>query len=141
MSETIELTDGFAAEARIAAAAMDRTIASQVEFWARLGMSLDRIMNDGQFSRKPEPGQAARLSHILETIDKPEGRARLKAYLESRPKPHFLAHPELAGVMVKIDVDDSRVAGRFMNRQFIPLTIEELAGNKELGSYEVLKVL
>ena len=61
------------------------------------------------------------LSEAVATIDTPEGRARLKAFLESQPFPHFEAHPTVKGVLIRVEADGTRIAGRFVNRQFVPL--------------------
>jgi hypothetical protein len=65
------------------------------------------------------PGEA--LSTCLESVDTPAGRARLAAYLEQQPFPHYEPHPSLTGVLVRIDQDGTRTVGRFVNRQFLPL--------------------
>jgi hypothetical protein len=61
-----------------------------------------------------------RLSDALATVDTPEGRARLKAYLASQPFPHFEAYSENPRLLVRIDEDGERTVGRFVERQFIP---------------------
>jgi hypothetical protein len=64
------------------------------------------------------------LSEVLATVDTPEGRARLKAYLASQPFPHFEAYPENPKLLVRIDEDGMRTVGRFIKRQFVPYKIE-----------------
>jgi hypothetical protein len=57
----------------------------------------------------------------MSMIDTPEGRARLKAYLDSEPFPHFEAHPTVKGALIRIDEGGTRTAGRFVDRKFVPL--------------------
>lgn len=61
------------------------------------------------------------LSEATRTIDTPVGRARLKAYLDSQPFPHFEAHLTVKGALIRIDEDGTRTAGRFVDRKFVPL--------------------
>ena len=65
------------------------------------------------------------LGEALRIVDTPEGRAKLKAFLESEPFPHFEAHPIVKGALVRIDRDGTRTAGRFMDRQFVRLEAEK----------------
>lgn len=62
--------------------------------------------------------QPATLSECLRTADSAEGRKRLKAYLESQPFPHYEPHPEIHGVLIRVDENGRRTAGRFVNRSF-----------------------
>lgn len=66
---------------------------------------------------------AEELQHALETVNEPEGRARLKAYLESKPFPRFMAHPTDADVFIREDADGSRTPGTIEGREFVPLMV------------------
>jgi hypothetical protein len=66
--------------------------------------------------REPES-----LSEVIETVDMPAGHARLKACLATKPFPHFEPHPTLKRAFVRIGEDGRRTAGRFVDRQFVPL--------------------
>jgi hypothetical protein len=59
------------------------------------------------------------LSHLLDTVEKPEGRKRLKAYLDSEPFPHFEQHPIQKSLLIRIQANGERSVGRFVNRQFV----------------------
>jgi hypothetical protein len=48
----------------------------------------------------------------------------LKTYLDSEPFPHFEAHPDKAGLLVRIEEDGSRTVGRFVNRTFVPVVLQ-----------------
>jgi hypothetical protein len=61
------------------------------------------------------------LTEILESVDSPEGRRRLKEYLESQPWPHYEPHPDKRGVLIQIEKDGTRTVGRFVEREFVPL--------------------
>lgn len=58
-----------------------------------------------------------KLSEILQTVDTPEGKARVTAYLDAQPYPHYEAAEE-PGYLVRIDADGRRTVGRFVGRGF-----------------------
>jgi hypothetical protein len=121
MSQTIELSDEFVHEASIAAEVQDRSVAEQIEFWASLGKTVDRIVLRGG-SKDPHSAEPPRpLSELVASIDTDEGRARAKAYLASLPFPHFEAYPGDKRTLVRIEEDGTRAVGRFMDREFVPL--------------------
>lgn len=122
MSQPVKLSDGLVNEARVAGAAMQRSIAGQVEFWASLGREMERVMSGGEMAQVREKSLAADLSHALETVNEPEGRARLSAYLESTSYPHYTPHPEKARVFLREDEDGTMTEGRFAGRAFVALS-------------------
>jgi hypothetical protein len=126
MGQPVKLSDEMILEARKAGATMGRSIAGQVEFWARSGRALELVANRTQIERLQQRATLP-LSEIVETINGPAGRARLKAYLDSRPFPRFSAHPELANTFVLEDADGSRTMGRFNCGVFEPTAESEPA--------------
>jgi hypothetical protein len=60
------------------------------------------------------------LSECLHSADSAKGRKRLKTNLESQPFPHYEGHPEVQGLLIRVDEDGRRTVGRFVNRQFQP---------------------
>jgi hypothetical protein len=119
MSQPVKLSDALVLEARVAAEAQERSIAGQVEYWAKLGRSVSELLNGRVQQRLVASRVGKPLSELIETVNKPEGHARLKAYLETRPFPHFEAHPTRKGLLVRIEENGRRSVGRFKNRQFI----------------------
>jgi hypothetical protein len=123
MSQPVKLSDELVMEARVAGAAMERSIAGQVEFWANVGRALERVANRTQIERLQ--GRATLpLSEIVATIEGPAGRDRLNSYLNSRPFPRFSAHPELARTFVREDADGTKTVGRFKRGVFEPIVAE-----------------
>lgn len=119
MSQPVKLSDSLVLDARLAGEAQQRSIAGQVEFWARLGRSVDELL-DGRARRAlREGGGQSSLSKIAASVSTAEGKARLKTYLESRPFPHFEPHPTRKGFLVRIEEDGTRSVGRFIQRQFV----------------------
>jgi hypothetical protein len=119
MSQPVKLSDALVLDARLAGEAEERSIAGQVEFWAKLGRSVE-LMLDGQtvlnLSRK---AGSQSLAELVEMVDTPSGREIFNAYLESEPYPHYEAHPSKSGLLIRIGEDGTRTAGRFVNREFV----------------------
>ena len=68
-----------------------------------------------------KPKALVSLSEALSLVGTPEGAARLNAYLESEPFQHFEAHPTVEHAFIRIEADVTRMAGRFIDRFFVPL--------------------
>jgi ParD-like antitoxin of type II bacterial toxin-antitoxin system len=121
MSQPVKLSDALVLDARIVGDAMERSIAGQVEFWARLGRAVDLLL-EGQQVLKLSHVEAARpLSACLDSVDSPVGRERVAAYLQGQPFPHYQPHSTKPGLLERISEDGTRTVGRFVNRQFKPV--------------------
>jgi hypothetical protein len=118
MSQPVKLSDSLVLDARVAGEAVERSIAGQVEFWARLGRSLELLLEGRQVLALCRNDAALPLSARLESVDSPEGRQRVADLLESGPFPHYQPHPDRPGLLVRIDANGKRTVGRFVNRQF-----------------------
>jgi len=126
MSQPVKLSDALVLDARLAGEVQERSIAGQVEFWAKLGRAVDSLLGGQQVLELRRSGEARRLSEILASVDTPAGRARVTAYLESQPFPHFEQYPGAANLLVRIDEDGTRTVGRFLNREFVAASTELL---------------
>ena len=118
MSQPVKLSDALVLDARLAAQQQERSIAGQVEYWAKLGQSIDMLIN-GQQAAALRRSSVPTLSELVEVVDTPEGREKLKAYLESEPFPHFEQHPTEAGMLVRTEASGEVAVGRFANREFV----------------------
>jgi hypothetical protein len=121
MSQPVKLSDRLVLDARLAGRIVERSIAGQVEFWARLGRAVEPLLEGEKVLALCRNAEAKPLSECLETVETAAGRKRLAAYLQSLPYPHYEAHPTRAGLLVRIDPDGARTAGRFVNRRFRPV--------------------
>lgn len=121
MSQPVKLSDALVLDARLAGEAMERSIAGQVEFWARLGRALEPLLAGVQALALARNAAARPLSACLQEVDTPLGRQRVTDYLDAQPFPHYQPHPKRRGLLVRIEADGSRTAGHFVNRQFRPV--------------------
>ena len=118
MGQPVKLSDQLVLDARIVGETAERSIAGQIEFWARLGRAIEPVLRTDDALRLKRRGEAAPLSACLGDVDTAPGRERVKAFLETRPYPHFEPAPGRPGLVVKIDEDGTRTIGRFVNRKF-----------------------
>ena len=121
MAQPVKLSDDLVLDARLTGALCQRSIAGQVEFWARLGRAAEALMRADPVLALKRLGDANSLSTSLESVEASDGRERLGALLGSRPFPHFEAAPDRPGLLVKIEQDGTRTLGRFVHRAFTPV--------------------
>jgi hypothetical protein len=118
MGQPVKLSENLVLDARVVGETAERSIAGQIEFWARLGRAVEPVLRTQQALRLKSRGEAVPLSACLTGVDTPKGRERVGAYLASRPYPHFEPAAGRPGLIVKIDEDGKRTVGRFVNRKF-----------------------
>ncbi len=120
MGQPVKLSDSLVLDARIAGEAQERSIAGQVEFWARLGRSVDLLLEGKKILELSRASASISLSELLDVVDTPKGREMFRAYLESEPFPHYEPHLANPALLIRIDADGTRTAGRFVDRVFTP---------------------
>jgi hypothetical protein len=124
MGQPVKLSEKLVLDARVVGETSERSIAGQIEFWARLGRAVESVLRTETVLRLKQRGEAVPLSACLESADSAAGRERVAAHLASRPFPHFEPAPDRPGLIVRIDEDGTRTVGRFVNRQFRPTTVQ-----------------
>ncbi len=135
MSQPVKLSDSLVLDARLAGEVVERSIAGQVEFWARLGRSVDLLLEGHQVLALC--GNALPISELLTSVDAAAGHKRVAEYLETQPYPHFRPHPERAGFLERIEEDGTRTVGRFVQRTWV--TAEASAEKKRARGTEPAK--
>jgi hypothetical protein len=97
---------------------MERSIAGQVEFWAKLGRAVESLLQGGQALALCRSAGARPLSACLDAVDSPDGRRRVADFLLAQPFPRYEPAPGGLGLLVRTGADGKRTVGRFVNRQF-----------------------
>lgn len=120
MSQPVKLSDALVLDARISGEVQERSIAGQIEFWAKLGRSLDLLLKGKQVIALRRNGGAQPLSEALADVDTPAGRKRVAEVLASQPFPHYKQFSGEHGLLIRIDEDGTETVGRFVNRAFVP---------------------
>jgi len=118
MSQPVKVSDALVLDARMAGEASERSIAGQVEFWARLGRAVEPLLQGAQALALCRSAAARPLSECIAEVGTPDGAGRVAEYLGKQPFPHFEA-AETPGLLVRIEFDGTRTVGRFVNRRFV----------------------
>ena len=116
MGQPVKVSDALMLDARLTGEVAERSIARQIEFWARLGRAIEPLLRGDKALALRRSGDAIPLSECL-SVDTTEGRRRLAEHLKSAPYPHY-QQAGAPGLLVRIDSDGRRTTGRFVNRKF-----------------------
>jgi len=121
MGQPVRLSDGLVQDARQVGKIAERSIAGQIEYWARLGRAIETVL-DGEraLKLKGERGGAP-LSACLRPRSRKEAAADLAAHLAAQPFPQFHPVPGKPGHLLKVDADGTRTLGRVVDRSFKPV--------------------
>ena len=119
MGQPVKITDALILDARVMAKIEHRSIAGQIEFWARLGEALEPLLQGNQTLALLNAHAAKPLSACLKSVNTPAGLSRVTDYLKSQPFPHYEPVPNKAGLLARIEADGKRTLGRFHQRRFI----------------------
>jgi hypothetical protein len=119
MSQPVKLSDTLVLDARLAGKATERSIAGQVEYWAKLGRAVEPLLDGAQALALCRSGEAQPISKLMASVNAPEGQKRLAGHLRGLPFPHYEPEPGSAGLLVRTDADGTRTVGRFVNRDFM----------------------
>jgi hypothetical protein len=122
MGHPVKLSVALVLDARLASETSERSIASQIEFWARIGRAMEPMLRTDALIRLKQRGDVRSLSECIASVDTDAGRQRTAAYLATRPYPHFEPAADRPGYLIKTDEDGTRTVGRFVNRQFQPVS-------------------
>jgi hypothetical protein len=133
MGQPVKLSDALVLDARIAGEAQERSIAGQVEFWARLGQSVEPLLRGRQVLALRRKAESLPLWEALATVDTPAGRKRVADVLARRPYPHYEQHPTEPGKLIRIDEDGTRAEGRFVNRVFVESQTRRKSASSRVG--------
>lgn len=125
----IKISEEVAELVRRAATASDRSMAGQVEHWARLAMEVeDRATVSevnaiksmrGDPDRIPDAELRQRVNHVIAGFRAaPPAQLREKMGLNQRPV--YEPDPECAEGAIRIDPDGTRTRGRLEGRVFVP---------------------
>lgn len=77
MPQPVKLSDDLVLEARTVGAVACRSIAGQVEFWARLGKSIESVLRGDRALALQRSGAAESLAQAIESVDTDAGRKRV----------------------------------------------------------------
>ena len=119
VSQPVKISDSLLLDARLTAETAERSIAGQIEFWARLGRAIEPLLRGDKALALRRAGDAQPLSKCFSSVNSPAGRQRLARHLKELPFPHY-EPADTPGLLVRIDANGRRTVGRFVNREFVP---------------------
>ena len=118
MGQPVKVSDLLLLDARVTGKIAQRSIAGQIEFWARLGRALEPLMRGDQVIALCSAGDQKPLSECLQGVGSSEGRRRLAEHLKTQPYPHYEQAPGRTGLLIRIEANGRHTLGRFINRKF-----------------------
>jgi hypothetical protein len=132
MSQPVKLSDALVLDARQTSAVAERSIAGQIEFWARLGRAVEPVLSGDQALALRRTGDEQPVSALIATIDTKKGRRRVADVLASQPFPHYEPAEGQPGLLVRIEENGERTVGKFMRGEFCPARAKQakLSGRK-----------
>jgi hypothetical protein len=132
MPQPVKLSDMLIDAARDAAADSDRSLAGQIEHWARLGRSVEgalTLADANAVKNNAGHGSPARLrAAVLQSLRlalSASGHPHLGAGLVSSAGARYGTDPAFPGLLVRVGSDGKRTAGRLKGRRFVPLEVED----------------
>ncbi len=130
MPQPVKLSDLLIDAARDAAAESDRSLAGQIEHWARLGRSVEGALTlaDGSaIKNNSGQGSPARLrAAVLQSLRlalSASGHPHLGAALVGSAGARYGTDPAFPGLLVRVGSDGKRTPGRLKDRRFVPLKV------------------
>jgi hypothetical protein len=117
MGQPVKLSDQLILDARLTGEIAERSIASQIELWARLGRAVESLLRTDTVLELKRRGDTVPLSECIAAVGTQAGRARLAKVLAARAYPHF-EPARRRGFLVRIEADGTRTTGRFVGRTF-----------------------
>ena len=120
MGQPIKISDDLALAAREEADVCDRSMASQVEHWARLGRAVEDLLGHGQVVALKRQAGRPEFARAMREARSERAQQRALAHLGTLSGPRYSADPDRPGAVIRIDPDGSRQRGRFVNRNFVP---------------------
>jgi hypothetical protein len=120
VSQPVKLSDALILDARLTSELAERSIAGQIEFWARLGRAVEPLINGERVLALRKSGDIALLSDMISSVDTPPGRKRVADHLAQQPFPHYEPATDRPGFLVRIEENGKQTIGKFVNREFRP---------------------
>ena len=114
MSQPVKVSDALLLDARLAGGIVERSIAGQIEFWAKIGRALEPLLRGDHALALCRAGRVKPLSDCLESVDSAAGRQRVFEHLRARPYPHYEAASGAPGWLVRIEASGKRTVGRIV---------------------------
>lgn len=121
MSQPVKISNELLLDARLTAELSERSIAGQIEFWARLGRAIEPVLDGEKAIALRKSGDQKPISQLIASVDSDVGRQRVADYLSTQPYPHYIPVSGQSGCLLRVEESGAQTMGRFVNRKFVPL--------------------
>jgi hypothetical protein len=120
MGMAVKLSNELVEEARKEAKAADRSMAAQIEHWAKLGRSVEGALRQGEVReiKRTEPPTTGEILAVLERVAHTTDRSDLARELMAG-RTVYQSDPAGSGLVERIEADGTRTFGTFEGRQFV----------------------
>jgi hypothetical protein len=118
MGQPVKLSDNLVLDARVAAEITERSIAGQIEYWAKIGRAIEPLLRGEHALALCRAGAAKPLSECLKNVNTSEGGRKLSGYLKTLPYPHYAPVAGSPGLLLRTQANGEKAVGRFVNREF-----------------------
>lgn len=120
MGLPIKISPELALAARTEAKVFERSLAAQVEHWARIGRAVEQVLGHDQLAALKRQAGMPEFADAMRRVSSEAGQRRALAHLQKLGGPRYGTDPERPGGVVRIDPDGTRTRGRFVRRTFVP---------------------
>lgn len=132
MPQPVKLSDPIIEQARVAAEESDRSMAGQIEHWARLGRAVEAVLSAPQAAGLKQgagglaaagsyEAERAALLRALRLAVTAAGHADLGRVLRASDRDLYGTDPAFPGCIVRVPPDGTRTPGHMVRRRFVPL--------------------
>jgi hypothetical protein len=119
MGQPIKISESLALAARTEAQVFERSIASQIEHWARIGRAVEQVLGHGQLAALKRQAGMPEFEDAMRKASSEAGQRRALDRLRKLGGPRYGVDPTQRGMIVRIEPDGSRTRGRFVRRRFV----------------------
>jgi len=130
MGSPVKIADELVEAAKETAAVANRSMAKQIEHWARLGRAVEQLLNTSDVMAlkaqlaDPSDGEKVRearaaLERLVEALCDRVDRNAARRLIFETGKPVYEAAPGLPDRVSQVWPDGRRVLGRFVGREFV----------------------
>lgn len=121
MGQPVRLSDGLVQDARMVGEVAERSIAGQIEYWARLGRALESVL-DGESALRLKRNRGGKpLSACLRSRTQAEALAEFEAFMNAQPFPQYQPVPGKPSYLLMVEKDGTRTLGRVVDGAFRPV--------------------
>jgi hypothetical protein len=131
MATPLKVSDGLYALARQEAAAANRSITNQVEYWAKIGRAAEALLAHDELRTLTQAGEQlipmfpsdtrrTEIHALLLDIASGAAREAVSDKLKTAGKAVYATDPAHPNMVIQVAPDGTRTPGHLQNRKFVP---------------------